>query len=181
MGRVTIAVSPGSFDPLTLGHVDVIERALKVFDEVIVAVAVNSAKQPLLSLEQRLDIARTALADFPRVRVEPVDGLLVDFCQRVGAVAVVKGLRGGADFDAELPMALMNRHLVGVETMFIVGDQNLAHIASSLVKDVARHGGRIDDLVPRGVAKRVFEALNVREAQGQLDAARAAQNNGRTS
>ncbi len=181
MGGVTIAVSPGSFDPLTLGHVDVIQRARKVFDEVIVAVAVNSTKKPLLSLEQRLEIARTALAGLEGVRVEPVDGLLVDFCQQVGANAVVKGLRGGADFDDELPMALMNRHLVGVETMFIVGDQSLAHIASSLVKDVARHGGRIDDLVPRGVAEKVFDALNVQNAHGHFDAARAAQNNGRPS
>lgn len=186
MAGVTLAVSPGSFDPLTLGHVDVIQRARKVFDEIIVAVAVNSSKQPLLDLEQRLDIARTALADIDGVRVEPVDGLLVDFCQQVGANAVVKGLRGGADFDAELPMALMNRHLIGVETMFIVGDQSLAHIASSLVKDVARHGGRIDDLVPRGVAGQVFDALNLRSAQKQFDAAQAvqgaaAQENGRSS
>lgn len=172
MSYVTIAVSPGSFDPLTLGHVDVIERARKVFDEVIVAVAVNSAKQPLFSLTERLEIAREALADLDGVRVEPAQGLLVDFCRSVGATAIIKGLRGGADFDAELPMALMNRHLVGVETMFIIGDQNLAHIASSLVKDVARHGGRIDDLVPSGVADRIHRALRAR-AHGQ--------ENGRTS
>lgn len=156
---MTTAVCPGSFDPITLGHVDIIRRARGLFDEVIVAIAVNASKTPVLTVDERLDVARTALADLDGVRVELVAGLLVDFCRDVGASALVKGLRGGADFDAELPMALMNRHLTGVETVFIVGDQNLAHIASSLVKDVARHGGPIDDLVPADVGGRVREAL----------------------
>ena len=157
--EVTTAVCPGSFDPLTLGHVDVVRRASTLFDEVVVGVARNSSKASLLPVEERVALARAALADVPGVRVEAVDGLLADFVRTVGAVAVVKGLRGGADFDAELPMALMNRHLSGVETVFVVGDQALAHIASSLVKDVARYGGPIDDLVPAGVADAVRDAV----------------------
>ena len=162
---MSIAVCPGSFDPLTLGHVDVIRRARSMFDEVVVGIARNSSKTSLLAVEDRLGVARSALAELDGVRVEVVDGLLADFVQTVGASAVVKGLRGGADFDAELPMALMNRHLSGVETVFVVGDQSLAHIASSLVKDVARYGGPIDDLVPPGVADAVRAALRGRDAR----------------
>ena len=156
---MSTAVCPGSFDPITRGHVDVVRRAAALFDEVVVAVARNSSKAPLLDGEVRVALARAALAGLPGVRVEPVSGLLADFVREVGAVAIVKGLRGGADFDAELPMALMNRHLAGVETVFVTGDPSLAHIASSLVKDVARHGGDIDDLVPPGVGRVVREAL----------------------
>jgi len=156
---VTIAVCPGSFDPLTLGHVDVVRRARGMFDEVVVGIARNSSKSALLGVDERVALARGALVGLDGVRVEVVDGLLADFVREVGAGAIVKGLRGGADFDAELPMALMNRHLTGVETVFVVGDPALAHIASSLVKDVARYGGSIDDLVPDGVADAVHEAL----------------------
>lgn len=156
---MTIAVCPGSFDPLTLGHVDVVRRARGMFDEVVVGIARNSSKSALLGVDERVALARGALVGLDGVRVEVVDGLLADFVREVGAGAIVKGLRGGADFDAELPMALMNRHLTGVETVFVVGDPALAHIASSLVKDVARYGGSIDDLVPDGVADAVHEAL----------------------
>lgn len=153
------AVCPGSFDPITLGHVDVVRRARSLFDEVVVAVARNSAKSPLLSLEERVELARVATADLPGVSVAVVPGLLADFLRDVGACAVVKGIRGASDVDAEVPMALMNRHLSGVETVFLAGDSALAHIASSLVKDVARHGGRIEDLVPDQVAPAVRAAL----------------------
>lgn len=159
---MSLAVCPGSFDPLTLGHVDVVRRARSMFDEVVVGIARNSAKSPLLAVEQRVALAREAFAADPGVRVEVVPGLLADFVREVGAVAVVKGLRGGADFDGELPMALMNRHLTGVETVFVVGDPALAHIASSLVKDVARFAGPIDDLVPPGVADAVRAAWAAR-------------------
>ena len=163
---MTVAVCPGSFDPLTLGHLDVIRRARTLFDEVVVAVARNASKTALLTPEQRVAIARDAVADLDGVRVEPVPELLSAFCREVGASAVVKGLRGGADVDHEVPMALMNRHLSGVETVFVLGDPALAHVASSLVKDVARHGGRIDDLVPAGVERAVREALGTGPAQG---------------
>ncbi|NTW39438.1 MAG: pantetheine-phosphate adenylyltransferase [Cellulomonadaceae bacterium] len=156
---MSIAVCPGSFDPVTLGHLDVIRRGVLLFDEVVVAVATNTAKQPLLDLQTRVDLLRTSVADLPSVRVEPVPGLLVDFCSQIGAAAILKGLRGGADYDAELPMALMNRHLTGLETVFLPADRSVAHIASSLVKDVARYGGQIDDLVPPGVGDAVRARL----------------------
>jgi pantetheine-phosphate adenylyltransferase len=155
---MTLAVCPGSFDPVTLGHVDVVRRARTMFDEVVLAVAHNSAKRYLFDLDQRLALAREAVAGLD-VRVEPVPGLLADFCRDVGAGAIVKGLRGGADVDAEHAMALMNRHLSGVETVFVVGDGALAHVASSLVKDVARHGGPVSDMVPPGVAAALAAAF----------------------
>ena len=159
---MTVAVCPGSFDPFTLGHLDVVRRAASLFDVVVVGVARNSAKNALLDPETRVRLASEAVADLPHVRVDVVPGLLVDFCREVGARAIVKGLRGGADLDAETPMALMNRHLVGVETVFVIGDQSLAHVASSMVKDVARYGGPIDDLVPPGVVDAVRAALAAR-------------------
>lgn len=156
---MTTAVFPGSFDPITLGHLDVVRRALVLVDEVVVGVAHNTAKSPLLDASTRVDLARAALADVSGARVAAVPGLLVDFCRDVGARVVVKGLRGGADYDAELPMALMNRELAGVETVFVVGDPALAHIASSLVKDVARHGGDVRAQVPPGVSAALAAAL----------------------
>lgn len=153
------AVCPGSFDPVTLGHLDVIRRARSMFDEVVVVVAHNAAKRPLLAVQERVALVERAVAELSRVTVTSWDGLLADFLVQSGAQAVVKGLRGGADVDAELGMALLNRHLSGVETVFVPGDGALAHVASSLVKDVARHGGRIDDLVPPGVAPAVLAAL----------------------
>ena len=155
---MSIAVVPGSFDPVTLGHLDVVRRAAAMFDEVVVAVAVNVTKVPLLAVDERVALVERAVRGLPRVRAARVPGLLVDFCAEVGATAVVKGLRSGGDLDAELPMAWMNRHL-GVETVFLPADPAVAHIASSLVKDVARHGGRIEDLVPEGVAPVVRRRL----------------------
>lgn len=163
---MSTAVCPGSFDPITLGHIDIVRRAASLFDEIVVGVAQNSSKAALLGVDVRVELAREALEDVAGVRVEPVTGLLAEFVRAVGAVAIVKGLRGGADFDAELPMALMNRRLTGVETVFLAGDQALAHIASSLVKDVARFGGDIDDLVPPGVGQVVRDALGIRPAGG---------------
>ena len=154
-----IAVCPGSYDPVTLGHLDVVRRARMLADEVVLAVATNAGKAPLLALDERVDLARAAVSTLDGVRVEPVEGLLVDFCTRIGASMLVKGLRSGADHDAELPMALMNRHLTGIETVFLPADPAFAHIASSLIKDVARHGGAIEDLVPDGVAAAVRARL----------------------
>ncbi|MCL3860541.1 pantetheine-phosphate adenylyltransferase [Actinotalea sp. K2] len=157
---MTIAVCPGSFDPITLGHLDVIRRGARLFDEVVVGVATNTSKTAVLEVAERVELASRAVADLPGVRVVEVPGLLVDLCREIGATVLLKGLRGGADYDAELPMALMNRHLTGIETVFVPADRSVAHIASSLVKDVARHGGQIADLVPPGVA----EALQARLA-----------------
>ncbi|AZN29579.1 pantetheine-phosphate adenylyltransferase [Flaviflexus salsibiostraticola] len=150
---MSIAVCPGSFDPITLGHVDVVRRALTMFDQVIVGVAQNADKRYLFSPAERLALARASVADLPGASAEPITGLLADYVKSIGASAIVKGLRGSADYDNEHSMALLNRHLSGVETIFIMGDSGLGHIASSLVKDVASHGGRIDDLVPVPVAQ----------------------------
>lgn len=147
-----IAVIPGTFDPVTLGHLDIVRRTAVLFDEVVVGVASNATKTPLLSADERCAAFAAAVADLPTVRVELVPGLLVDFCREVGATCIVKGLRGGADLDGENPMAAMNRHLSGIETLYLPSSGALAHIASSIVRDVARHGGTIDDLVPDGVA-----------------------------
>ena len=152
-------VCPGSFDPVTEGHLDVIRRAGALFDEVVVAVLTNPAKAATFTLDERLDMLRESLAD-PGVRVESVqDQLLVDYCRSVGAVAVVKGLRSGTDFAYELPMALMNRHLSGLETVFLAGDPRLEHVSSSLVKEVVAHGGDVTGLVPDVVLGRLTARL----------------------
>lgn len=147
-------VCPGSFDPITNGHLDVVERATTLFDEVVVAVLHNPAKRGTFAVEQRLELIAESLPEelAGRVRVEAfADRLLVDVCRDVDAGAIVKGLRGGTDFAYELPMARMNRHLSGVETVFLPGDPSLEHVSSSLVKEVHRYGGDVTGLVPAGV------------------------------
>lgn len=144
-------VCPGSFDPVTHGHLDVIQRATTLFDEVVVTVLHNPAKRGTFEVEQRMELIRASLPEScaDQVRVEAFAGrLLVDVCRELGAGAIVKGLRGGTDFAYELPMALMNRHLTGVETVFLPGDPKLEHVSSSLVKEVHRYGGDISGLVP---------------------------------
>jgi pantetheine-phosphate adenylyltransferase len=156
-------VCPGSFDPVTLGHVDVIRRAGSLFEEVVVAVLTNPAKKPMFTLEVRLEMLNEALAD--RIEAGTVSvvavkgGLLVDFCREVEAGAVVKGLRSGTDFAYELPMALMNRHLSGLETVFLPGEPRYEHVSSSLIKEVASHGGDVSGLVPDGVLARLLERV----------------------
>ncbi len=160
---MTTCVCPGSFDPVTNGHVDVVRRATALFDDVVVAVLVNPAKRGLFSLDERLVLLHDAVAGLDRVRVEVAPGgLLVDYCRSVGAAAVVKGLRSGTDFAYELPMALMNRHLSGLETVFLPGEPAFEHVSSSLVKEVASHGGDVSGLVPDGV----LAALTARFARG---------------
>lgn len=156
---VTIAVAPGTYDPITLGHVDVIERASAIFDELIVGVAKNSSKFPLLDLRARMALATASVAHLPNVSVQAVPGLLVDFCHQVGAKVIVKGIRGSSDYDGEIPMALMNRHLTDVETVFLPARPEVAHIASSLVKDVMRFGGQVEDLVTPAVYQAMVEAM----------------------
>ncbi len=146
------AVCPGSYDPVTSGHLDVIVRAAALHDEVVVAVLHNPAKTGTFSVEDRIGFIErgvAALGVTSGVRVEAFAGrLLVDVCRDLEADVVVKGLRGATDFDYELPMALMNRHLTGVETVFLPGDPAFAHVSSSLVKEVARFGGDVTGLVP---------------------------------
>ncbi len=153
-------VCPGSFDPVTLGHLDVVRRAGALFDEVVVAVLTNPAKKPMFALDDRLEMLSESLAGVDGVRVVAVSGgLLVDFCREVGAVAVVKGLRSGTDFAYELPMALMNRHLSGLETVFLPGEPRYEHVSSSLIKEVASYGGDVSGLVPAGVLARLLERV----------------------
>jgi pantetheine-phosphate adenylyltransferase len=154
----SLAVCPGSFDPITLGHVDVVRRALTIFDEVVVAVANNSAKSYQFDSEQRVTLARQALHGIEGVRVEAASGLLAEFCKERGARAIVKGLRGSADFDDEMSMSLLNRHLSGIETVFIMGDPALNHVASSMVKEIARFGGDVTGLVPDAVARSLMRS-----------------------
>jgi pantetheine-phosphate adenylyltransferase len=152
-------VCPGSYDPVTLGHVDVVRRAASLYDEVVVAVLHNPAKRGTFTPEERRDFILESCGALPGVRVELfADRLLVDVCRDVGAGAVVKGLRGGTDFAYELPMARMNRHLTGIETVFLPGDPRFEHVSSSLVKEVARYGGDVTGLV----TDRVRDALGDR-------------------
>ena len=154
------AVCPGSFDPVTNGHVDVVRRAAALFDEVVVAVLGNPAKAGLFTPDERVELIEASLVGVDGVRVEAVPGgLLVDYCRRIGAGAVVKGLRSGTDYAYELPMALMNRHLTGLETVFVPGDPAFVHVSSSLVKEVAGHGGDVAGLVPDVVLPRLLARL----------------------
>lgn len=154
-GPPRLAICPGSFDPLTLGHLDVIRRAVTLFDTVVAAVVRNHSKATLFDVAERAELAALSLAQDPattEVRVDVVpDGLLVDYARQVGAVAIVKGLRSGTDFAYELPMSLMNRHLTGIETVFLPGEPRFEHISSSMVKEVARLGGDVSALVPAAV------------------------------
>lgn len=149
-----IAVYPGSFDPPTRGHEDLIRRSLQLADRLVVAVAVNVAKQPLFSVAERLEMLRTAVGDDPRVEFAAFEGLLADFAQQVGASVVVRGLRAVSDFEYEFQMALMNRQLhPRLETVFLVPAVDLTYLSSSLVREVARFGGDVSALVHPDVAR----------------------------
>jgi len=153
------AVCPGSFDPVTNGHLDIIGRASRLFDEVIVAVLVNESKQGLFTIDERLDMLREVVKPYRNVRVESFQGLLVDFCRAQQASVVVKGLRAVSDFDYELQMAQMNIGLAGVETLFMPTNPQHSFLSSSLVKDVAKWGGDVSSHVPEVVARRLADRL----------------------
>ena len=158
------AVCPGSFDPLTNGHVDLIRRAAGLFDRVVVAILVNEQKRPLLDADTRVALIRRALTGLANVEVATFGGLLVDYAASQGAIAVVRGLRSGADFDYEWPMTVMNRTLAsGIETVFLVPAPEVAAISSSLVKEIWRLGGDIGGLVPAAVAEHLVQ-LRAQEA-----------------
>lgn len=154
------AVYPGTFDPITNGHLDVIERATRIFEELIVAVATNPSKRPLFSIEERTAMVKEACAHLPNVRVETFDGLLVEFARHVGAKVIIKGLRAVSDFDYEFQMAAMNRKLAPeIETVFIMTSLEYAYLSSSIIKEVAELGGCIQGLVPPPVVERLKEKL----------------------
>lgn len=151
-----IAICPGSFDPLTNGHVDIIERATAIFDRVIVGLLVNSGKSPLFSATDREGMIRETFAANPKVSVDTFDGLLVEFARRSRATTIVRGLRGMSDFDYERQMAYMNRHLhPGLETVFLMPSPRFMHVSSTLVRDIAARGGSLTGLVPPIVIDRL--------------------------
>jgi pantetheine-phosphate adenylyltransferase len=153
------AVCPGSFDPITNGHLDIIERASKFFDEVIVAVGINPSKNRLFEPDERVEMIREATVGIENVRVETFEGLIVEFCKTHGVQAIVKGLRAVSDFDYELQMGQMNRSLADVDTLFMPADPHYSFLSSSLVKEVATYGGDVAGLVPEAVLRRLRERL----------------------
>ncbi len=154
------AVCPGSFDPITIGHLDVISRASKLFEQVIVLISVNAAKNTAFTLEERVALARKATAHLDNVRVESFDGLLVDYLRALGDCAIVKGLRAVSDFEYEFQMALANKKLYdGAETIFLTAGANHMYLSSSLVKQIAHFGGDISGFVPESIHKEIRERL----------------------
>ena len=153
------AVCPGSFDPVTNGHIDIVQRASALFDEVVVAVGVNASKKRLFTPEERIEMLGEACAPFANVSVDGFAGLLTDFCAQNGIQAIVKGLRAVSDFDYELQMAQMNASLTEVETVFVPTSPEYSFLASSLVKEVAMFGGDVSKLVPPHVLARLNDRL----------------------
>jgi pantetheine-phosphate adenylyltransferase len=154
------AVYPGSFDPVTYGHLDVIQRAASRFDSVIVAVLRNVAKAPVFDLEERVTLLEEVTSDVPNIEIAPFEGLLVDFCKDRGVRLIVKGLRAVSDFEYELQMAQMNSRLGDVETLFLTTSPVYSFLSSSLVKEVARFGGDVSDFVPPIVADHLARRLS---------------------
>ena len=156
---MTGAVCPGSFDPVTLGHIDVFERAAAQFDEVIVAVLVNPKKAGLFDLDERIAMIEESTTHLPNLRAEASQGLVVDFVRSHGMTAIVKGLRTGTDFEYELQMAQMNKHVAGVDTFFVATTPRYSFVSSSLAKEVAGLGGDVSALLPEPVNRRLSAKL----------------------
>src|SRR3981081_2846090 len=157
----TLAVYPGSFDPLTNGHVDIILRGARLFDRIIVAMLVNAEKAPLFSMEERVEIARAVFRDLPNVEVDTFDGLLVDYVERRQAQVIARGLRAVSDFEFEFQMALMNRRLNSkIETVFMMPAEQYSYISSRLIKEVFAFGGRVHGLVPELVEARLRDKVS---------------------
>jgi pantetheine-phosphate adenylyltransferase len=161
--RQRIAIYPGSFDPLTNGHVDIITRGARLFDRIVVAILRNIEKSPLFSVQERVEIVQQAFADHPEVEVDTFEGLLVDYARHRNASAIVRGLRAISDFEYEMQMALMNRRLVGdVETVFMMPAEAYSYVSSRLVKEVFALGGNISGLVPPVVEQRLRQKQGAR-------------------
>lgn len=157
--RVFRVICPGSFDPVTNGHLDIIRRASLLYDEVIVVVGANMAKEGLFSVDERVDMLAEVTQDMSNVAVDTFRGLLVDFCRANGVSAIVKGLRAVSDFEYEMEMAQMNYRLAEVETLFIAANPLYSFLRSSLVKEIARYGGDVTSLVPAAVQDRLLKKL----------------------
>jgi pantetheine-phosphate adenylyltransferase len=156
------AVCPGSFDPVTNGHMDIIGRASRLYDEVIVAVLINKSKSSLFTVDERIELLTQCTVDYPNVKIDSFHGLLVDFCRDRGIQVIVKGLRAVSDFDYELQMGQMNHSLADVETMFMPTNPLYSYLSSSLVKEVATYGGDVSGLVPELVNRQLLERLGQR-------------------
>lgn len=154
------AICPGSFDPVTNGHLDVFTRAARIADEVVVAVLVNRNKAGLFSVDERMEILREVTSHLPNVRIDSFHGLLVDYCREHEIEAIVKGLRAVSDFDYELQMAQLNHRLAEVETLFVSTNPQYSFLSSSLIKEVAQHGGDVAGLVPQAVLDRLPEKFS---------------------
>lgn len=160
-----ICVYPGSFDPITNGHLDIIYRASKIFDKLIIAVLVNSNKSPTFSLDERVDLIRCVVNDRPDIEVMSFSGLLVDFVKENNASVIIKGLRAVSDYEYELQMALLNKNLEpDIETLFMMSSINYSFLSSSIVKELARNGGKIDDLVPDCIKDAVMKKYSISNA-----------------
>jgi pantetheine-phosphate adenylyltransferase len=153
------AVCPGSFDPVTNGHLDIVGRAAAIYDEVVVAVLVNESKRGLFEIPERIELLQEVVAQWPNVKVDSFKGLLVDFCRDRDIPVIVKGLRAVSDFDYELQMAQMNHRLAGVETLFMTTNPLYSFLSSSLVKEIAKYGGDVSGLVPDAAVRRLAERL----------------------
>ena len=153
------AVCPGSFDPITNGHLDIVSRVSKLYDEVTVAIGRNDAKRCMFTVDERIEMVRETTATYGNVVVESFDGLLVEFCRARGIPVIVKGLRAVSDFDYELQMAQMNHSLAGIETLFLSTNPLYSFLSSSLVKEVATYGGDVSGLVPKVVLSRLTQRL----------------------
>ncbi|BCK54338.1 pantetheine-phosphate adenylyltransferase [Nocardia wallacei] len=158
------ALCPGSFDPVTNGHIDMFGRAAAQFDEVVVTVMINKSKQGMFSVEERIEMLRDATADLPNVRIESWHGLLVEFARQQGITAIVKGLRDATDFGYELQMAQMNKKLSGVDTYFLATNPAHSYLSSSLVKEVATFGGDVTGMLPDAVHKRLLARIAERRS-----------------
>jgi pantetheine-phosphate adenylyltransferase len=158
---VKLAIYPGTFDPITNGHLDIVKRALKLFDRLIIAIGENPAKKPLFTLEERIFMINEAIKDLPErnlIEVESFSGLLVDYAKRKGAIAIIRGLRAVSDFEYELQLALMNRKLSNsIDTVFLMPSLKWIFLSSSIIKEAARFGGDVSDLVPPIVAQKLKE------------------------
>jgi len=156
----TLAVYPGSFDPLTNGHVDIISRGARLFDRIIVSILVNAEKSPLFSMDERVEITREVFKDQPNVEVDTFDGLLVDYVERRNAQVIVRGLRAVSDFEFEFQLALMNQRLnAKIQTVFMMPAEQYTYISSRLIKEVVSLGGRVHWLVPQLVEARLREKV----------------------